>query len=350
MSHLPTWSDLLNATSSPESAAGATQLVSLDGLILSLYGPEVVPANRSRSPEQAQVKRTRGISGRSSSASSPDAGPLSSWESRLRQRLERIGSTECLLTWKASTTPAGRPLSRLVPSIRPIVEIDYGLWPTPTAMDHSRGLSVRPHDKGIPLPQRVMQSLWPSPTASLADKAIRSPQGARQEIGRNKSPDLAAHVMALWPTPSASPWRSESASPEFHAVWAANPKGKTLPMTIALWNTPTSLAPARDGNNEAGNSTGLVSIRGHAMAGLPGQTENPGALNPEFVSWLMGFPADWLFVAPSDKANPRSKKSIGTTGSEHYAALATPSSRKWRPKSSAPTLTSYERFLESIFN
>lgn len=140
-------------------------------------------------------------------------------------------------------------------------------------------------------------------------------------------------------------------------------KGKTLPMQIALamWATPTSLALAKNGNNEAGNSAGVVSIRAHALAsvalwgtplaqqanGEPEQflqrkrdsvargnsmgislsdlnmqvkaahgsgrtgssatTEKPGALNPAFVCWLMGFPAAWDVCAPT--ATPSSRKS-----------------------------------------
>lgn len=47
-------------------------------------------------------------------------------------------STVCFLTWKASATPHGRLLFRLVPSMPDIDETEFGLWLTPTV--------PRPHD------------------------------------------------------------------------------------------------------------------------------------------------------------------------------------------------------------
>lgn len=330
-----TCDDFGNVTFSPASADGASPPDSPDGPTTASSGPVPRRASRSRSPAKAKPRLTIGTCGPTFFDSPVPDGPLSSWESRLRRRLARTGSTECSLTWKASATPAGRPLSRLVPSMRPTDGTGCGLWPTPTTRDwkDSPGMSFEPRKDGAsrldlvprqvywmarhgampaeplrhPADASLPSALWPTPTAS-ADKSIRTPEGARTEVDRGKSPDLAAHVMALWPT-------------------------------------PTSLAPARNGNNQAGNSAGLVSIRAHALAmwptptavdgnrglttrpqdtgkplpqkvgevlGIPpagssATTEKPGALNPAFVCWLMGFLPVWESCAPT--AMPSSRRS-----------------------------------------
>jgi len=73
-------------------------------------------------------------------------------------------------------------------------------WPTPTTRDHKDG--------GV-LPERAGEwccwgrMVWPTPTA-CADKSIRTPEGARTEVARGRSPDLAAVAMATWPTARAN--------------------------------------------------------------------------------------------------------------------------------------------------
>jgi hypothetical protein len=196
--------------------------------------------------------------------------------------------------------------------MRPIAEIDCGLWPTPVADD--------------------------------------APDREKGKVNSRGEPKLSGQVKALWPTPKAADGRGN--------VYEATENRRSelrKAAAQALWPTPTTLASAKNGNNEAGNSAGLVAIRNHAMAMWPtptandwkgsgpttirsdGQdrtfdrmdyaterghahlgssepTEKPGALNPQFVCWLTGYPPAWESCAPS----------------------ATRSSRKSAPKSSAP--------------
>ena len=308
--------DTGNVTSSPASPVGPLQLDLLGGPTTVSSGPAAPRASRSPSRVKEKPRMTIGTCGPTSFASSVPDGPLSSWENRLRRRLARTGSTECLLTWKESTTPAGRPLSRLVPSTRPTEGIACGLWRTPNAHVVDAKSNVvklegrKPSDPQVGLADQVA-ALWPTPTASLADKGVRSTEGAIKGVARSHGPDLAAVA------------------------------------ATALWPTPTSLAPAKNGNNEAGNSAGLVAIRAHALAlyptprasanenrttkippsqldgrhglylssvaigmepdGSSATTEKPGALNPAFVCWLMGFLPEWDACAPT--ATPSSRKS-----------------------------------------
>lgn len=283
MWHLPILPVTPSAISSQGSEDGPTQPDLLGGPTAANCGPAPARVSRSRSRARSEEPTTSGTCGPTCFASSVPDGPLSSWESRLRQRLATAGSTECLLTWKASHTPGGRSLSRLVPSTPPIVVTVCGSS------------------------QSTEAALWI--TASARDWKDSPGMAAQRKDGRSRIDQLPR------------------------------------PVAAAMWATPTSLAPAKDGNNEAGNSAGLVAIRAHAVAamwptasdaargsgtirpqdtGIPlpqrvaqvlgtaqagssATTEKPGALNPAFVCWLMGFPAAWDACAPT--AMPSSRKS-----------------------------------------
>ncbi len=320
--------DTGNAISSPASPGGPLQLDLLGGPTTASSGPAAPRASRSPSRVKEKPRMTIGTCGPTSFASSVPDGPLSSWESRLRRRLARTGSTECLLTWKQRTTPAGRSLSQLVPSTRPIAGIDSGLWPTPMAHEARLGYQRRRGDT-----QGSQESLTTVVVnVSLADKGVRSTEGAIREAQRNHGPDLAAvTAAALWPTPNASgfeakdPERLQQRRKECKdRTGNGNGFGLTLGQliclekahaaSVSLYPTPrasanenrTTKIPPSQLDGRHGLYLSSVAI-GMEPAGSSATTENSGALNPAFVCWLMGFPAAWDACAPT--AMPSSRKS-----------------------------------------
>jgi hypothetical protein len=132
----------------------------------------------------------------------------------------------------------------------------------------------------------------------------------------------------LWPTPCAvDRVRSDETMAKCAEFRKRNAGQNTVPlylgevaMRTALWQTPVAddaVDRAKGKVNSRGEPklSGQVVAHGQTQDGSSAPTEKPGALNPAFVCWLMGFPVEWLFCAPRDKAVPRSLKSIGTTAS-----------------------------------
>jgi hypothetical protein len=123
----PTTSEgILNATSSPASASGATHCGSQDGQMIDPFGLDPAPASRSVQPEKEQEPPTSAICGLNGSVSSASAALTLSLVSRLKQRSATAGSTLFELTWKESATPSQRPVSLLRASVRRISDNDCG--------------------------------------------------------------------------------------------------------------------------------------------------------------------------------------------------------------------------------
>jgi len=355
-----------SATSSPESAGGATPSASPGGPTTGLCGLAHAPASRSRSQAKAPELMTPDTSGPTSTASFRHADPLSSWGSKLRERLGTDGSMEFELIWKELATPAGRQIFRLSRSTpRTFASGSTGshaTWPTPTTRD-SKGQSGagRQERKGNPLDTlpNAIAATWPTPrTTDQASGRILTPDGQRTNaagtmtFGANIS-DLV-HLYATWPTPTKADGDGG------HGMGTASVTGKrengtkitvSLPGVVKIvgiwptctkadswnpstmesaqrewdhsnlrgiaavttWPTPTSQDCARGVGTIRPQDTGIplpqrvAQVIGTTTSGSPDQTAKPGALNPQFPCWLMGYPTEWDACAPT--ATPSSRKS-----------------------------------------
>lgn len=282
MSDLMTCSDTANAISSPASACGPTHCGAPAGPTTVPCGQAPAPANLSPRQAKAAGLMTSGTSGRTGTGSSLSADLQWCLENRLRAALSTSGSTLYKLTWKRWTTPMGVSRFRLRAS--------------------------------VPRTSEIERSGWPTPTAALAEKGVRSFEGGLIEAMRNHGPDLAAAAACLtgWPTPTTTDFKGAPSKP--YSERGGGKKGMRLDAAthhwLSGWNTPA----ASDGNGrqrwEAATS-GHVDDRaaperaqgehGLSIAGAPRLLENGAGPTNGFwraADWLLCRDGKWRPVEP----------------------------------------------------
>ena len=253
------------STCSPGSVAGPTPCDWRTGQTNFPYGPEVVPANPFRAPGNAEEPATNGTSGPRCSGSSASAALQLCLASRLAVALDANGSPEYVLTWKRQPMPSGPPICALRASAR------------------------RTSDNGC--------SGWPTPEASRVANRTDTTLSGDDRSTPNKLGWAAS--LAGWPTPMAG----TPATDEYNEAGNTDSSRKTVAL-VTGWPTPRA-EEREQYNSRDGYEALSLKVRGLQASSLTVPTAKRGALNPAFVRWLMGFPAEWDACGPTATRSSR---------------------------------------------
>ena len=105
-----------------------------------------------------------------------------------------------------------------------------------------------------------------------------------------------AASLAPWPTPKNS--NNENRQSEGYGGITGN-----IGSLLGTWQTPKAhdgeWSSPRTSGRPVEKSTHLQTQVGAVLNGSPAPTEKRGQLNPAFSLWLMGFPPQWMALAPS---------------------------------------------------
>lgn len=166
---------------------------------------------------------------------------------------------------------------------RPISVTESGLWATPAASDSTRGGTVTDNMTGMSLAQQIKTPLrFPTPKASDSTRT-----DCRSERNR-KSPCLEATVK-MWATPKALDGNKRGQV-------SADPRNG-LAGQVKNYPTPQA-SDCRDRGNLGSPAIQRRITKGKQIGLSMSVSDTSGALNPDWVEWLMGWPIGWTGLKP----------------------------------------------------
>ncbi len=220
--------------------------------------------------------------------------------------------------------PSGPPICALRASGHRTSGKDCSGWPTPKTAEHMTTFGRG--ESNPTLYGATLMAGWPTPDASVAQDGEspetwllrRAQLKSKHNNGNGCGMPLAmAAKLSGWPTPSASD-KTNAESLESKKSRGSGGINLHEAARIAGWPTPDT--NARGGaqcaikRRQGGHAVNLqdaatLTDTGPTSNTSPAATGNRGQLNPEFVCWLMGYPAAWLscvdWETQSSRKRPR---------------------------------------------
>lgn len=294
------------------SAVGTKPCNSPDGLTTKKSGMALALASATALPEKAKARGTTETYGRFLPASSESDALQSSLASRLKLRLDSVGSIVYAQTWKRKVTPSGVTYWAHTASERRTGGKGCTGWPSPkTPTGGANSKREERGSGGADLQEAAMLAPWASPSAQRSAGEVSEDlervgnKWVNQKTGRVLQTNLATDVkmLAPWRTPNATDGtnggpnsRDSSGSPHLE-MQAQSP---------SPWMSPTANEdacglPGSKMQQMLGHQVKLSDMQGKDSGATtpssPAETEKRGSLNPALPRWLMGFPVEWCQAA-----------------------------------------------------
>ncbi len=215
---------------------------------------------------------------------------------KLLCRLDVWHSKQRVLAWQVKQTSKGYPILKLNASVK-LAKKYLDLLPTPTTQENEhnnivlndkfRRVSKNGVTHSLNLADTVNVFLTPQTSdgkrtdmvaESLSKRYIKHPNGNLAE---------QAAFPVFFPTPMASlPMQERMKKVKWNGK---NRHAMTLPQAVTMFPTPR----ANDGKvGDPGSKSSIHRAKKRYLDGVIGEQERD-KLNPVWVEWLMGYPANW---------------------------------------------------------